>query len=111
VPRGEGFVPVRVFDPRGGNAGYEELFKRPVDADTAMLIAQGRIPTNRLTERGAEWRMRDEEPTEGQLKAAGWLRIALPAGTTKAQASELLDRGFFERAFKRSGAARLEKVE
>lgn len=108
VPQGEGFVPVRVFAPKDGQPGYDVLFKRPVDADTAMQIAQNLIPSSKLTDRSAEWRTRPEPATEAQYKAAGWLRILIPDGTTKAQASEMLDRGFFDRAFKRSGANKLE---
>lgn len=103
VPKGEGFIPLRVMAPRDGEPRYEVLFKRPVDADTAMNIAQNLVPTNKLTDRNAEWRSVDVPATEGQHRAARFFRVSV-TGLTKGQASEVLDRAAFDRALRRSKA-------
>ena len=89
--------------PRDGEPRYEVLFKRPVDADTAMNIAQNLVPMNKLTDRNAEWRSVDVPATEGQHRAARFFRVSV-TGLTKGQASEVLDRAAFDRALRRSKA-------
>ena len=103
VPRGEGFIPIRLAWPRDGEASYEVLFKRPVDADTAMNIAQNLVPRTKLTDRNAGWRVKDEPATDAQSRLASFLRISI-TGMTKGEASAQLDQAKFERAIRRSKA-------
>ena len=93
-----GFVPVWIEAIRDALPVAIRLFDRPVDAETAMALAEARIEQTQLTARSAGWRSRPEPATEGQHRAARYYRVALPMGCTKAAASDLIDRAAFARA-------------
>lgn len=105
VHSSDGFLPMRVTP-----TGYRPLFDRATDAETAMNIAQKAVPLNVLTKRDARWRNEDVPATEGQHKAY-WAatRKNLPPNCTKGEAAELIDRGFFQKAFRASKAGELEE--
>lgn len=99
MPEGDGFVPILLTPDN-----YQRLFERPVDAETAMNIAESRIPKNSLTRRNAPWRALPA--TEKQLSAAARWRVALPANVTRGAINELISQKAFAAARKRVMNAR-----
>lgn len=99
IPFDGGFAPIRV-----GDDGFEFLFDRSVDAQTAMNIAQSAVPKNTLTKRDADWR--NGLASEKQLRI---LRLPPDTYMSRGEASERIDRKFFARAFKESGAVEIEE--
>lgn len=100
IPFDGGFAPMRVRED-----GFEFLFDRSVDASTAMNIAQGAVPKNALTKRDADWR--NGLASEKQLRI---LRLPPDTYLSRGEASERIDRKFFARAFKESGAIEIEET-
>ena len=99
VPQGEGFVPERMArTPRG--VERTALFDRPLDAETAMSLAESRITVSALTARAAAWRVGSAQPSDKQLELARKLRIVPTKGATKGQVSDLIDEAMFARVLR-----------
>lgn len=99
VPRDAGFVPERMArTPRG--VERTELFDRPLDAETAMALAESRITVSALTTRTAAWRVGASPPSDKQIELARKLRIVVPKGATKGQVSDLIDEAMFARVLR-----------
>lgn len=94
----DGFVPMRVTQD-----SFEALFDRAVDAETAMNIAQGAVPLTALTKRDAQWRNSPASEKQREM-----LKLGPAVHMSRGDASELIDKKFFLRAFKASGAIELE---
>lgn len=100
-----GYLPIRMTED-----DYALLYGYPVDAETAMNVAQREVPVTATTKRDARWRVLDVPATDAQYKAARAARVRLPDGCTKGQASGLIDVGFFLRALHHSQADALEEI-
>jgi ATP-dependent helicase IRC3 len=94
LPRGEGYVPHLIEAPRGQTPQAQPLFDRPLEVDMAIGVAEGKVALTHLTDRAAEWRQRDEPPSDAQRAFARKLGIKVKA-QTKAQISEQIDAALF----------------
>ena len=102
IPENDGYIPVSV---QGGQyyeaPALERLFEQPVDAETAMAIAQARIPGGALTQRDAHWRT--APASERQLIAAKKWRVDVPRGAKRGQVSDLISIAAFRATMRRLG--------
>lgn len=101
LPDGDGFIPVRIHSEKNADPWVEPLLDRSVDADTAMALAESRIPVSALTNKDARWR--NAPASEAQLDAAVKWRITIPPRPRRGQMTDLINVAAFRAAMKRLG--------
>lgn len=105
IPRDEGYVPAFISQvPDSWEVDIEPLFDRPLAAELAMGVAEGKVVTNALTSRAASWRSASMPPTSAQLAYAKRLGLRVPRGATKGLLSQLIDDAAFTSALRRAPA-------
>lgn len=103
IPKGVGYLPARIFqsNTRGGSPRVELLFDRPVEAETAMALAEATTSVNRLNSKEADWRLKETPASDKQIAFARVLKINVPHRATKGQVSSLIDEAMFRREIKK----------
>jgi superfamily II DNA or RNA helicase len=100
VPAGAEFVPWIVARLENNDFKASPLFSRPVDAETAMSLAEAKAPLDALTSKEAAWR--SAPASDQQREAARKWRLSLPARVTRGEASDALSLAMFKAAAKRA---------
>lgn len=102
-PAREGYIPVRIVQPRGDGSRFqrptmEPLFDRAVDAETARSLAEAMVPKSPLTDREARWR--EQPPSPAQAAFARRLGIPVTPDWTSGKTSEAIDSVLFARTIR-----------
>lgn len=106
MPRGDGYVPHLVEAVKGRSPDVRKLFDRPLEVDMAIGVAEGKVALTHLTDRNADWRLRDEPPSDAQRGFARRLGIKVK-NQSKAELSEQIDTALFRQTLdglRRQGA-------
>lgn len=102
LQEGEGFVPHLLQQDRMTRAIlHRPLFGRPVEAETAQLIAQQEVTENALTRKGAGWRQKPaSDKALGYAVKLGYEHTGVPLA---GEVSDYIDAAQVARLAKRAG--------